>query len=173
MATFADAYEAWRRQPIPRGAADDAVDELHAALVLADSWVAESVIPLVERARFVPAELDVLGELTKMRDRAVALRDPARVTEYLTYIELLTDVYGAFLRERPSTLTRTIHVGLLDEGIDVWRPVEATEQASGTFRLPDKAPDGEAWRFPPGSVVRCELRKLADGDTLVAIELVG
>jgi hypothetical protein len=103
MSNLADAYAAWTRQPIPHGAADDVVDELHADLALADSWVAESVIPFVERAEFTPAEPDVLHELRKMRDRAAALHDPAHATEYLRYIELLSDVYGAFLRERPST----------------------------------------------------------------------
>jgi hypothetical protein len=173
MANLADAYAAWRRQPFPHGSADGVVDELHADLALADSWVAESVIPFVERARFMPAGPDVLHELRKMHDRAAALRDPARATEYLTYIALLSDVYGAFLRERPSTTGQTIYVELIDEGVDVWRPVEATPEADDTFRLPDEAPDGEAWQFPPGSIVRCELRQLAGGETLVAVELVG
>jgi hypothetical protein len=70
-------------------------------------------------------------------------------------------------------VTQTIYVELLDEGVDVWRPVEATVEADGAFRLPDHAPRDEAWRFPPGSVVRCERKLLSDGDQLVASELVG
>src|ERR1035437_3254661 len=34
--------------------------------------------------------------------------------------------------------TQIIYVQLLDNGIDVWRPVEATAGADGTFRLPDR-----------------------------------
>ena len=65
-------------------------------------------------------------------------------------------VYGS------SVATQTIYVELVDEGVDVWRPVDATVEHNGTFRLPDHAPEGEAWRFLPGSVVRCERRLLSD-----------
>jgi hypothetical protein len=66
---------------------------------------------------------------------------------------------------------QTIYVELLDEGVDVWRPVQTDQQPDGTFRLPDHAPEGENWRFPPGSKVRCELQPLADAPALVAAEL--
>lgn len=72
-----------------------------------------------------------------------------------------------------AVATQTIYVELLDEGVDVWRPVEATVEADGTFRLPDQAPMDEAWRFPPGSFVRCQQKLLSDGEALVASELVG
>jgi hypothetical protein len=65
----------------------------------------------------------------------------------------------------------TIYVELLSEGVDVWRPVQAEQQPDGTFRLPDHTPEGESWRFPPGSNVRCALQNLADGSALVATEL--
>lgn len=67
---------------------------------------------------------------------------------------------------------RTVYVELMGEGVDVWRPVEATVQADGTVRLPDEAPDDEVWRFAPGAVVRCEPRTLSEGEALVAIELL-
>jgi hypothetical protein len=66
--------------------------------------------------------------------------------------------------------TRTVYVELLDEGVDVWRPVEAVEDGE-SFLLPTTAPAGERWRFAPGSRVRCELRQLYGGQTLVAAEL--
>lgn len=66
-----------------------------------------------------------------------------------------------------------IYVELVGEGVDVWRPVEATIEAGGTFRLPDEAPEDETWRFPPGGLVRCELKRLSDGEALVASELLG
>jgi hypothetical protein len=66
---------------------------------------------------------------------------------------------------------QTIYVELLDEGIDVWRPVQSEQQSDGTFRLPDHAPEGERWRFPPGTRVRCEWQHLSDGPALVAAQL--
>jgi hypothetical protein len=68
---------------------------------------------------------------------------------------------------------QTIHVELLGDGVDVWRPVEATVETGGAFRLPDEAPTDEAWSFPPGSLVRCQPTLLSDGEALVACELVG
>ena len=63
---------------------------------------------------------------------------------------------------------------LLDAGIEVWRPVEATAEAGGALRLPDRVPDAEAWRFPLGSLVRCESKLLpGHSEELVACELVG
>jgi len=69
------------------------------------------------------------------------------------------------------TESATVHVGLLDESVDVWRPVAATRLAEGTYRLADDAPDGERWEFPPGSVVVAEERNLSGGPTLVAVRL--
>jgi hypothetical protein len=64
---------------------------------------------------------------------------------------------------------QTIYVELLDEGVDVWRPVAAAEEAPGIYRLPSSAPAGETWSFEPGSAVRCELRELSGGVALVAV----
>ncbi len=66
-----------------------------------------------------------------------------------------------------------IYVALLDEGTDVWRPVQATELTNGVFRIaPTKPPNDEVWEFEPGATVRCERRHLSGGSALVAIELV-
>jgi hypothetical protein len=68
----------------------------------------------------------------------------------------------------------TVLVELLDEGTDVWRPVEADPVGPpGVFRLRGPIPDDEVWRFQPGDIVRCEDRQFADNKTgLTAIELV-
>jgi hypothetical protein len=58
--------------------------------------------------------------------------------------------------------TPVIYVELLCEAIPVWRPVAATREAPGIYRLPAKKPDDEIWAFPPGSRVRVE-RRLLDG----------
>ena len=75
------------------------------------------------------------------------------------------------MRYGPAVATQTIYVELLDEGVDVWRPVEARVEADGAFRLPDQAPMDEALRLPPGSVVQCRRKLLSDGEALVASEL--
>ena len=41
------------------------------------------------------------------------------------------------------TNTQTIHAELVDEGILVYRPVEATPDPDGVLRLPAKAPADE------------------------------
>ena len=53
----------------------------------------------------------------------------------------------------------TIYVYLLDENVDVWRPVEA-EPVGDAFRIVGEPPDDEKWEFQPGEVVRCETRML-------------
>ncbi len=68
--------------------------------------------------------------------------------------------------------TQTIYIELLDEGVDVWRPVKAKAETDDIFRLPPTAPEDEVWRFAPGSRVRCEWRDLPDGAALVAAELL-
>jgi len=69
----------------------------------------------------------------------------------------------------------TIYVALLDEGIDVWRPVGAIKLGDGLYRILPPAPDPnlETLEFQPGDVVRCELRTLSEGRVLVATARVG
>ena len=69
--------------------------------------------------------------------------------------------------------TRTIYIELLNEGVTVYRPVEATPERGGSFRLPDSAPTDEHWRFEPGSRVICERHEIErDGEVqLVASRL--
>jgi hypothetical protein len=57
----------------------------------------------------------------------------------------------------------TVFVPLLGEGTDVWRPVVAEPVGPMQFRLTGPVPDGEAWAFGPGTVVRCSERTFADG----------
>jgi hypothetical protein len=67
----------------------------------------------------------------------------------------------------------TIYVQLLDEDVDVWRPVTAVHEDDDTYRLPDEQPDTETWAFSPGSRVRCERRRLSGVSELVACALAG
>ena len=68
----------------------------------------------------------------------------------------------------------TIYVYLRNEGVDVWRPVEAEPLGNQAFRIPaDTAvPEEEEWGFSPGDAVRCALKTRDGQEILVAIELV-
>ncbi len=69
-----------------------------------------------------------------------------------------------------STDTITVFVRLLDEGVDVWRPVEARRVSAATYRLADvPAPSGESWSFQPGETVVAEARDHGSGPMLVAV----
>lgn len=65
----------------------------------------------------------------------------------------------------------TIFVALLDEDVDVWRPVLAERRAHGAYLIASRntPPDEEVWEFLPGSLVRCERRELSERACLVAV----
>jgi hypothetical protein len=69
-------------------------------------------------------------------------------------------------------MTEQIYMRLLDEGVDVWRPVPAWKVNEGTYivlRPEWYDPDDEHWEFPPGSTVICEPKTITDGDLLAAV----
>lgn len=59
-----------------------------------------------------------------------------------------------------SSLAR-IHVGLLDEGIDVWVPVEARLLTDGSYEIVSSNPNpcDQHWEFGTGAIVNCRLHK--------------
>ena len=63
-----------------------------------------------------------------------------------------------------------IHVPLLDEGTDVWRPASAEHIKEDVYRITGKVPEDEQWKFSPGQLVRCRQQKLSDADCLVAYD---
>ena len=67
----------------------------------------------------------------------------------------------------------TVYVALLDEGTNVWRPVNGESVGLGLFRLLGSVPSDENWQFQPGEVVRCENRNLSGGRVLVAVARSG
>lgn len=66
---------------------------------------------------------------------------------------------------------QTIYVYLLNEGTDVWRPVDAVHIAGDSYRIVgnNPNPDDEQWEFTTGQVVSCEVRELSGGPCLVAV----
>lgn len=67
--------------------------------------------------------------------------------------------------------TEMIHVYLLDEGVDCWRPVEAVHEGGNRYRISGLNPDpsDEHWEFATGDLVHCERRTLSEGEALVAV----
>jgi hypothetical protein len=65
----------------------------------------------------------------------------------------------------------TVYVKLLEEGTDVWRPVQALRLLDQRFLLVGKPEDSETWEFPSGATVICEHRELSGGMCEVAVRL--
>ena len=67
----------------------------------------------------------------------------------------------------------TVMVPLLDEGVDVWRPVQAEVLPHGRYRIVTERsdPEDERWAFSTGEVVLCEERELEGESALVAVAL--
>lgn len=70
-----------------------------------------------------------------------------------------------------STHAAIVYVRLLDEGTEVWRPVDAERLGATTYRLSERPkPEDETWSFQPGDIVVVELQDAAD-DHLMAVAL--
>jgi hypothetical protein len=67
----------------------------------------------------------------------------------------------------------TIYMPLLDEGVDVWRPVLAVADGVAVFRICEQEiPEDETWKFPVGSRVECKQGVSDDGSSrLFAVAL--
>ena len=67
-------------------------------------------------------------------------------------------------------MRKQIFVALLDENVDVWRPVSAECVSGDTYRILDQPYDRETerWQFEPGEKVICEEINSADGQIFAA-----
>ncbi len=65
----------------------------------------------------------------------------------------------------------TVMVPLLDEGVDVWRPVHAEVLPDGRYRIvtENSDPEDERWAFRTGEVVLCQERGLGGESALVVV----
>ena len=65
-----------------------------------------------------------------------------------------------------------IYVALLDEGVDVWRPVQAERLGGNRYRIISQPYDRsiESWEFEPGDVVLCHMVESSEGHILAATE---
>ena len=66
-----------------------------------------------------------------------------------------------------------IYVSLLDEGVEVWRPVIAERLDRDVYRIVEQLYDGETerWQFEPGDAVVCAIVESEDGPILGAVRL--
>ena len=62
-----------------------------------------------------------------------------------------------------------IYVALRNEGVDVWRPVQAEHVREDVYRILDQPydPSIETWQFEPGDEVFCNVIE-ADGRRIIA-----
>jgi hypothetical protein len=101
--SFDLAYARWRSTPFPKGGDPRVYGEIHADVALADSWIAETLLPFVSRRVVNPATIDVIGRLAALRakirrlKRQSAPEDHPAADRYLAYVDALSDVYAAFL----------------------------------------------------------------------------
>ena len=68
---------------------------------------------------------------------------------------------------RSGSDSTTIHIRLLDEGTDVFRPTEVLILGDELYRVlptPDYDPEDEIWEFPPGSIIRAKKHRGSAGD---------
>jgi hypothetical protein len=75
----------------------------------------------------------------------------------------------------PAGNVTTIYVALINEGLDVWRPVQAVHEQGDVFRIVSQNPDpiDEHWQFSTGENVVCKEHTFSDGQRgLVACERV-
>ena len=95
--------------------------------------------------------------------------DQTELPEILRGLDAVCDAFPVLGKAEATLLQATvgavvtIYVGLLDDGVDVWRPLEAEPIGGETFRILSPCPDGERWAFDvePGQTVRCERRTLS------------
>ena len=56
-----------------------------------------------------------------------------------------------------------IYVRLLEEGVEVWRPVAATQVGESMYRIMGDTPADESWEYKTAELVWCRPRVFADG----------
>ena len=73
----------------------------------------------------------------------------------------------------PTDKEETIYILLLNEGVDVWRPVQGIRKNDDVFLIPVdcEIPEYEEWEFTPGTLVKCREKIFSGGErALVAYE---
>lgn len=68
----------------------------------------------------------------------------------------------------------TVYVRLLDEGLDVWRPVRARRLSADRYLIMEQEYDRdiETWAYEPGTVVECRREPRNDHELTFAVRAV-
>ena len=71
---------------------------------------------------------------------------------------------------RDSSIESSIYVKILDEMVEVWRPVRAEALGGMVFRIRlDQPTFGEVWEFKPGETVVVENQIKSGGEVAIAV----
>ncbi|MDQ3687015.1 MAG: hypothetical protein M3430_15675 [Acidobacteriota bacterium] len=76
----------------------------------------------------------------------------------------------------PTERITEIYIALLNEGTEVYRPVQALLANDDAYLIisDSPTPEDEHWQFSTRDIVKCKVRTFSDGVTrLVAYEKVG
>ena len=65
----------------------------------------------------------------------------------------------------------TLYVRLLDEGTEVYRPVQAQAVDADRYRVLGPIPKTETWEFQPGDIVAVKVQALSGGEQRVIAAL--
>jgi len=69
--------------------------------------------------------------------------------------------------------TSQIYVKLLDEMVEVWRPILASYLGDNIYKIEEqKIPDYENWEFQPGDTVETKIREAFGKKTIVCIRKI-
>jgi len=71
-------------------------------------------------------------------------------------------------------MIQQIYVKLLDEMVEVWRPISATHLGGSTYKIENQEiPDYEIWEFQPGDIVETKMREAFGEKSIVCIKKIG
>jgi hypothetical protein len=122
------------------------------------------------------AEEQVLIELPDGSRRQVAVPPQIDIhfgqeVELIEFEDGSAPVYN-WVKGRETRVTK-LYVRLLDEDVDVWRPVRGVHWSDDVYRILSEPREDERWEFASGTAVRCRLHTFSDGEEqLVAFEAV-
>jgi len=69
--------------------------------------------------------------------------------------------------------TSQIYVKLLDEMVEVWRPISASHPGGNIYKIEkQEIPDYENWEFQPGDTVETRTREAFGKKTIVCIRKI-
>jgi HEPN domain-containing protein len=165
-------YLCYRDHPLIKTHNVGELVELAAAyesLFLAWLEAAEKLTPYATAFRYPPRDEEPDEERYHLAEQAAA--------GIFDFVRSLLPTEGFASLPNPSrdelvdeSELHTIYVYLLDEDVDVWRPIQAKRVGESVFQIAEQEYDKsvDKWEFGPGEIVFCEPAQLSEGVCLVA-----